>query len=122
MENKTEKLFDDICSLKMTELVELTGMLKSRLNLRVIGAFASAVEQTADALKPAPELRARVVGYRCSKLDAVRSAKALAGLGLAEAKRWVESLPQELAESDSPEQAQALAKLWADAGFDAETF
>lgn len=117
---KAEQLFDEICALKMSELVELTDILCQRLSLRVIGGFVNALEKldapTPPAAEPTLTVSVRAIGPG-SRVEAIKAARGILGLGLKEARDFIEALPHSFEPSDSPEAARALAQQWADAGF-----
>jgi large subunit ribosomal protein L7/L12 len=122
-ERKVERLFDEICQLKMNELVELSNALCQRLSLRVIGGFVTALEGAtppAPEPKPAEALIVVVKAATGSRVEAMKNAKAILGLGLREARDFVEGLPLSMEPADNAEAAQTKAKQWIDAGFDVD--
>lgn len=119
-----ERMFDDICNMKMGQLRLLSDLLCSRLSLRVIGSFANSLDalgQTPSIPVPEPRLGVRISwSGQGSKVDAIKAVRSQLALGLKESRDFVDALPTQLPDSDSQEQAEALAKAWRESGFEAE--
>jgi large subunit ribosomal protein L7/L12 len=118
---KVEQVFDDICGLTMAQLRALSALLCSRLSLRVIGSFATtlnaATAEEPQARAEALSLTVKSIGS-LGKVDAIRAARAIMGLGLKESRDFVDALPHAFEPAESGADAEASARRWTEAGFE----
>lgn len=113
---KIENLYSEIVGLKMSELVELSGLLTQRLNINVIGSFASNL-QNAVIIEQKKQYKVLVEAIGDNKIEAIKNVRLFKGLGLKESKDFVESVIGKEEVFDEKEQAEELFNTYNKIGF-----
>lgn len=117
---KIQQLVNDIASLTLLEVSDLNELLKKTLNIQDVGMMPMAAS-AAPAAQPADEEEAPVkkekthFTVKLTELNAAEKVKlikevknCIQGLNLVQAKKLVESLPQEIRANVSKEEAEKL--------------
>lgn len=120
---KIQQLVNDIASLTLLEVSDLNELLKKTLNIQdvgmmpmgaVAGAAAPAVQATEEDEAPAKKEKTHFT-VKLTELKAAEKVKlikevknCIQGLNLVQAKKLVESLPQEIRANVSKEEAEKL--------------
>jgi len=117
------ELGDKIANLKVSEAVLLKDYLKSQYNIEPAAGgavmMAPAAGATAEAAKPAEqtEFTVQLDGFDAAKkIGVIKVVREIAGLGLAEAKAFVESAPKPVKDNLPKAEAEALKKKLEEAG------
>ncbi len=109
---KLDKLVDEIGSLTVIELAELVDTLKEKFSIEAI-AVAPAVAG-APAAAPAAEEKTEfdivITDVGGQKLQVLKEARAVTGLGLKEAKELIDGLPGTVKEAAAKEEAEEIKK------------
>ncbi|KAL7379312.1 hypothetical protein ABVT39_025962 [Epinephelus coioides] len=119
---KIQQLVNDIASLTLLEVSDLNELLKKTLNIQDVGmmpmgAMASAVpataageEEEAPVKKEKTHFTVKLTELKAAdKVKLIKEVKnCIQGLNLVQAKKLVESLPQEIRANASKEEAEKL--------------
>ena len=112
-----EKIVDDLSTLTVIEAAELSKLLEEKWG--VSAAAPAAVIQVADAAaveEEKSEFDVILVSFGEKKINVIKEARAITGLGLKEAKDLVEAVPSAIKEAISKDEAEELKKKLEDAG------
>lgn len=123
---KIDDIVSQISKLTLLETSDLITTLKTRLNITEVAAPASAAPAAApaaEAAKPVEkEEEKSVFNLKLESFDAsakakiIREVKAMLGLNLVDAKKFVESAPKVLKEGVTKEDAEKIKKALEAAG------
>lgn len=91
----------------MTELVELTNMLNTRLSLRIIGGFSTTLQNVVK-VEEKKQYKVSVEGIGDNKIEVIKSVRQVKGLGLKESKDFVDTIVGKEEIFDDKEQADEL--------------
>ena len=114
---KIENIVSEISKLTLLETADLISTLKTKLNITEIAAPVSAAPAAAAPEAAAPveqEAEKTVFNLKLESFDAsskakvIREVKAMLGLNLVEAKKFVESAPKVLKEGVTKEDADKI--------------
>lgn len=125
---KIEKLVSEISQLNLIEVSELSGLLKTRLNLpdapvMAMGGFAAAPAEEEDEVVPQKVQSSFTVKLMkfddTKKVALIKEIKALLeGMNLVQAKKFVESAPTvvkaDIAKDEAEKLKEALTKVGAE--------
>ena len=116
MSEKTTALIEEIKGLTVLELSELVHALEE-----TFGVSAAAMAAGPAAAAPAAEEKTSfdvvLAGFdAAAKIKVIKVVREITGLGLAEAKAFVESAPKALKEGVSKDEAEELKKKVEEAG------
>ena len=121
--DKLQGVIDTVKELTVVELVELVEALKGELGLSDAdlqgggGAVVMAGGAGGDAAAEEPtEFNAILTSDGGNKIQAIKVVRGVTGLGLAEAKKFVEGVPQTLKEGIEKGEAEELAKQFEEIG------
>ena len=118
MSDKVLKLIEDVKALTVMELSELVKALEEEFG--VSAAAPVAVMGGAAAAAPAEEEKTEftpvLADFGAKKLDVIKVIRELTGLGLKEAKEFVESVPKPVKENISKDEAEAIKTKLEEAG------
>ena len=118
------KIADELSALTVMEAAELSKILEEKWGVSAAAPVAAAAAGPAADAAPAEEKTEFDVvlksdgGAKIQVIKAVR--EAVSGLGLADAKKLVESAPAPIAEGVSKADADEIAKKLTDAGAEVE--
>ena len=115
---KVTKLIEDVKALTVLELSELVHALEEEFG---VSAAAMAAPAAGGAAAPAAEEKTEfdvvLAGFdAAAKIKVIKVVRELTGLGLAEAKAFVESAPKAVKEGVSKDDAENLKKQLEEAG------
>ena len=120
---KLQGVIDTIEGLTVLELVELVEALKDKLGLSDAdlqgggGVVMAAGGAGGEAEEEAPsEFNVILADDGGNKIKAIKVVRAVTGLGLADAKGFVEGLPKAVKEGVSPEEAEEIKKQFDEIG------
>ena len=119
----TDKLVDQLSGMTVLEVADLVKALEEKWGVSAAAPTAVAAAGPADAAPAEEQTEFDVIlkgdgGNKIAVIKAVR--EAVAGLGLADAKKLVESAPTPVAEAVSKDDAEAVKKKLEDAGAEVE--
>jgi len=121
MSEKIQTIVDQVKGLTVVELVELVAQLKSALGVSDAAlagpAPAAAAGPAAAAAAEAPTaFKVTLVAGGANKINAIKVIREILGLGLADAKAFVEGAPKVVKEGLEKAPAEELAKKIKDSG------
>lgn len=125
MSDKIATIVEQVKSLTVVELVELVAQLKTALGVSDAAlagpAIAAAPAAGGAAAAPAPaeaptSFKVTLVSGGANKINAIKVVREVLGLGLADAKAFVEGAPKVIKEGVDKAAADELAKKFKDAG------
>jgi large subunit ribosomal protein L7/L12 len=114
---KINALIEEVKALTVLELSELVKALEEEFGVSAAAPVAvAAVAQPGEAAAPAAEEKTEftpvLADFGANKLSVIKVVRELTGLGLKEAKDFVESVPKPVKENITKEEAESIkAKL-----------
>ena len=121
MNEKSAQILDLVKGLTILELADLVKALEEEFG---VSAAPVAAAPVAGAAAPAAEEKTEfdviLVNAGASKLGVIKVAREITGLGLKEAKDFVESAPKAIKEGVSKEEADKIAEQLKAAGAEVE--
>ena len=115
MSEKITAMIEEIKGLTVLELSELVHALEEEFGVSAAAMAAPAAGAAAPAEKT--EFDVILAGFdAAAKIKVIKVVRELTGLGLAEAKGFVESAPKAVKEGISKDDAEALKKQLEEAG------
>lgn len=116
-----EELLTAIENMTVLELAELVKALEEKFGVSAAAPVAVAAAPVAASAAPAAEEKTEfdvvLVDAGAEKIKVIKVVReAVAGLGLKEAKDFVESAPKTIKEGASKEEAEKIKKLFEEAG------
>ena len=118
---KSLKILEDIKTLTILELADLVKALEEEFGVSAAPvAVAAAGAAPAAAAEEKTEFDVVLTAAGAKKLDVIKVIREVTGLGLKEAKDFVEAAPKTVKEGISKEDAEALKTKLTEAGATAE--
>ncbi len=116
MSEKITAMIEEIKGLTVLELSELVHALEEEFGVSA-AAMAAPAAAAAAPVEEKTEFDVVLTGFdAASKIKVIKVIRELTGLGLAEAKGFVESAPKTVKEAISKDDAEALKKQIEDVG------
>jgi len=114
MAEKLEKLYEELSSLTVLEVAELSKMLEEKWGVSAAAAVAAtpavATNESAEAEKT--DFTVVLESFGEQKINVIKEVRGITGLGLKEAKDLVEGAPKTVKEGVAKEEAEEIkAKL-----------
>ena len=122
MSEKIQTIIDQVKGLTVVELVELVAQLKTALGVSdaALAGPAAAAASTGPAAPAAVEaptsFKVTLVAAGANKINAIKVVREILGLGLADAKAFVEGAPKVVKEGLEKAPAEELAKKIKESG------
>ena len=121
MSEKVTAMIEEIKGLTVLELSELVHALEEVFGVSAAAPVAVSAAPAAGGAAPAAEEKTEfdvvLAGFdAAAKIKVIKAVREIAGLGLAEAKAFVESAPKALKEGVSKEDAENFKKQLEEAG------
>ena len=119
MSEKVTAMIEEIKGLTVLELSELVHALEEEFGVSAaaMAAPAAGAGAAAEAAEEKTEFDVVLAGFdAAAKIKVIKAVREIAGLGLAEAKAFVESAPKALKEGVSKEDAENFKKQLEEAG------
>ena len=117
MSEKITAMIEEIKGLTVLELSELVHALEEEFGVSAAAMAAPAAGAAAPAAEEKTEFDVILDGFdAAAKIKVIKVVRELTGLGLAEAKGFVESAPKAVKEGISKDDAEALKKQLEEAG------
>ena len=116
---KVTAMIEEIKALSVLELAELVHELEDTFGVSAaaVAAPAAGAAAAAPAAEEKTEFDVILAGFdAAAKIKVIKVVRELTGLGLAEAKGFVESAPKAVKEGISKDDAEALKKQLEEAG------
>ena len=114
---KITALIEEVKALTVLELSELVHALEEEFGVSAAAMAAPAAGAAAPAAEEKTEFDVVLTGFDAAqKIKVIKVVRELTGLGLAEAKGFVESAPKAVKEGISKDDAEALKKQLEEAG------
>jgi large subunit ribosomal protein L7/L12 len=111
-----QKLVDELSKLSVVEAVELSKKLEEVWGVSAAAAVAVAGPAAAAATEEKTEFDVVLTDAGANKLNVIKVVKDVTGLGLGEAKAFVESAPKTVKEALKKAEAEDLKKKLEEAG------
>ncbi len=119
MSEKITKVIDEIASWNLLEVKEFISLFEEKFDVKAAAAVAVAAAPGAAAAEPVEEkteFDVELTDFGANKINVIKAVREATGLGLAEAKKLVESAPTKVKEAMPKADAEALVKKLAEAG------
>ena len=117
MSEKITAMIEEIKGLTVLELSELVHALEEEFGVSAAVAAGPAAGAAAPAAEEKTDFDVVLTGFDAAqKIKVIKVVRELTGLGLAEAKGFVESAPKAVKEGISKDDAEALKKQLEEAG------
>lgn len=117
---KINALIEEVKALTVLELSELVKALEEEFGVSAAAPVAVAAAAQAEDAAPAAEEKTEftpvLVDFGATKLSVIKIVRELTGLGLKEAKEFVESAPKPVKENVSKEEAESIKAKLEEAG------
>ena len=114
---KSLKILEDIKSLTILELADLVKAIEEEFDVSAAPvAVAAAGAAPAAAAEEKTEFDVVLASAGAKKLDVIKVVREITGLGLKDAKDFVEAAPKTIKEGASKEDAEALKAKLTEAG------
>ncbi|MBQ2827343.1 MAG: 50S ribosomal protein L7/L12 [Clostridia bacterium] len=114
---KSLKILEDIKSLTILELADLVKAIEEEFGVSAAPvAVAAAGAAPAAAAEEKTEFDVVLASAGAKKLDVIKVVREITGLGLKDAKDFVEAAPKTIKEGASKEDAEALKAKLTEAG------
>ena len=112
MTTDLNKICDDLSTLTVVEISELSKMLEEKWGVSAIAAAAPAAAPAAggDAAETKDSFDVKLTDLGDKKINIIKEVRAITGLGLKEAKDLVESVPGDLKKGASKDEAEEIKK------------
>ena len=112
MTTDLNKICDDLSTLTVVEISELSKMLEEKWGVSAIAAAAPAAAPAAggDAAETKDSFDVKLTDFGDKKINIIKEVIAITGLGLKEAKDLVESVPGDLKKGASKDEAEEIKK------------
>ena len=119
---KINALIEEVKALTVLELNELVHALEEVFGVSAAAMAAPAAGAAAEAapLEEKTEFDVVMKSFGAEKIKVIKEVRAMTGLGLAEAKALVESVPVKLKEAVSKEDAEAIKEKLSAVGAEIE--
>ena len=115
-----DKIVEDLSGMTVLEVADLVKALEEKWDVSAaapVAAMPMAGDGGGEAAEEQTEFDVVLTGFGGNKIAVIKEVRALvSGLGLADAKKLVESAPQSLAESIGKEEAEEMKKKLEAAG------
>ena len=119
-----EQVIEFISSMSVLELSEMVKELEEKFGVSAAAAAVAAAPAAAAGGEAAPEEKTEfdliLTAFGEKKINVIKEIRAITGLGLKEAKEFVESCPKAVKEGISAEEAEDVKKKLEEAGASAE--
>ena len=117
MSEKITAMIEEIKGLTVLELSELVHALEEEFGVSAAAMATPVAGATAPAAEEKTEFDVVLTGFdAAAKIKVIKVVREITGLGLAEAKGFVESAPKAVKEGVSKDDAEALKKQLEEAG------
>ncbi len=122
---KVEKLFEEISSLTVMELVNLVDVLKDRFGVSAMPAAVAVAGGPSGGEAEAQEEEKTsfdvvLKSFGGNKIQVIKAVRSVTDLGLKPAKELVESAPKSVKEDVTKEEAEKIKKVLEEAGAEVE--
>lgn len=110
MSNKLEKLYEELSSLSVLEVSELSKMLEEKWGVSAAVAVAAAPAAGAGAApaEEKSEFTVTLESFGANKIAVIKEVRAITNLGLKDAKDLVEGAPKPVKEGVSKKEADEI--------------
>jgi len=114
---KVTKMVEEVKALTVLELNDLVKALEEEFGVSAAAMVASGpAAGAAAAVEEKTEFDVMLMGFGDAKMNVIKAVKDLCGLGLKEAKDFVEAAPKAVKEGVSKAEAEELQKKLQEAG------
>jgi len=118
-----EEMLETISNMTVLEVVGLIEAMEEKFGVTAAAAVAPAAVAGGDAgaaVEEQTEFDVVLTGFGESKVGVIKAVRAISGMGLKDAKDFVESAPAALKEGVAKDEAEELVKQLVEAGAEAE--
>ena len=114
---KVTAMIEEVKALTVLELSELVHALEEEFGVSAAAMAAPAAGAAAPAAEEKTEFDVILAGFdAAAKIKVIKVVREITGLGLGEAKAFVESAPKAIKEAISKDEAEELKKKMEEAG------
>jgi len=114
---KITALIEEVKALTVLELAELVHALEDEFGVSAAAAAVAAAPVAAAAVEEKTEFDVVMTDFGAEKIKVIKAVReVVGGLGLAEAKALVESVPAKIKEGISKDDAEAIKKTLEEVG------
>ena len=117
---KITNLFNEIKTLTILEMAELVKALEEEFGVSAAAPVAAGAAAAAAPVEEKTEFDVVLKAAGASKLNVIKVIREVTGLGLKDAKDFVESAPKTVKEAMPKDAAEALKKQLEEAGAEVE--
>jgi len=121
---KVEKLFEEISSLTVVELVNLVDVLKEKFGVSAMPAAVAVAGASAGEAQAEEEEKTSfevvLKSFGANKIQVIKAVRSVTDLGLKPAKELVEGAPKPVKEDVTKEEAEKIKKVLEEAGAEVE--
>ena len=114
--SQVDTLIEQLGKLTVLEASDLAKKLEKAWNLNYEQILQGAKPQVVEEVKEDTLCKVILTGFGEHKISVIKAVRQIAGLGLMEAKNFVEGVPQELKTDIEKDEAEKIAQLIADNG------
>ena len=116
MSEKTDKMLEEIDSLRVVELAELVKGIEEKYGVTAAAVAAPAAGAAGEAAVEKTEFNVVLKEAGSNKIAVIKVVRDATGLGLKEAKELVDGAPKTVKENASKEEAEELKAKFTEAG------
>lgn len=118
MKLNPKEFVDALKEMKIKEIMDLVEAIKEEFGIDPAAFVASQAPASDDskAAEVKTEVTVRIVSAGQKKIEVIKAVKEIAGLGLMEAKKLVDSVPAVVKEQIKPEEAEKIREALVAAG------
>lgn len=116
---KITAIIDTLKELTVLELADLVHAVEEEFGVSAAAAVAVAAPEAA-AVEEKTEFDVILKSFGASKMNVIKTVRAITGLGLKESKELVEGAPKAIKEAVSKDEAEDLKKKLEEAGAEVE--
>ena len=116
MSEKTDKMLEEIDSLTVVELAELVKGIEEKYGVTAAAVAAPAAGAAGEAAAEKTEFNVVLKEAGANKIAVIKVVWDATGLGLKEAKEFVDGAPKTIKENVAKEEAEAMKAKFVEAG------
>ncbi len=116
MDEKIEKLLEQIDALTVAELANLVKGIEEKYGVSAVAAAAPVAGGAAESAEEKTDFDVELTEAGANKINVIKVVREVTGLGLKEAKDLVDGAPKVIKEGVSKEDAEAMKAKFEEAG------
>lgn len=108
MSEKMDKIIEELSSLTVLEMAELTKVLEEKWGVSAAAVAVAGPAAAGEAAAEKTDFDVTLESFGGNKIAVIKEIRAITGLGLKEAKTMVESAPTKVKEGAAKEEAEEI--------------